>query len=158
MKKQTVRIVIALAALLAIAAFARVPNNSKILVGDAYNGEVNTCEAVSMTILPDTVTAEGMDAEVENTGDTALSAAGASSFGLQIEMDGQWYWLEQHEQAEDSTEPATYPPNTTKGVSFQWGSTYSSLRPGHYRVVERLLVPGSANGDTFLLAGEFTLE
>lgn len=124
-------------------------------VGDAFDRTVNDYEGITMTVVEGTACPDTVTVEVLNTTETEIISGNAAAFGLQVERDGRWYWLERkQDEFENTAEALVYAKDEPQELTFTWENTYGSLEPGHYRVTKRF----SGKGSGFLLASEFTLE
>ncbi len=128
--------------------------------GEAFDGTANDYEGVTMTVVERTARSDAVAAEVLNTTEAEIGSGNAADFGLQVEQDGQWYWLERKQDDYANTaEALVYTKDEPRELTFTWGDIYGSLEPGHYRVTKWFSMSGgSGEGRDFLLAGEFTLE
>ena len=128
--------------------------------GEIFEGAVNGCDGVTMSVVDGTAGADAVTVEVLNRTDQEVLSGNANEFGLQVEQDGQWYWLETKQDSYANTSEAfVYLRDDPRELTFTWAHRYGSLAPGHYRVVKLFFVleePGARQ--EFLLAGEFTLE
>lgn len=129
-------------------------------VGEAFTGTVNDYEGVTMAVVEGTARPGTVTVEVLNSTETEIDSGNAAAFGLQIEQDGQWYWLETKKKDYANTaEALIYAKDEPRELTFTWGSIYGSLEPGHYRVTKWFFeYHESGKGLDFLLASEFTLE
>ncbi len=128
-------------------------------VGDAFDGETNRYEGVSMTIVEGTPRPGGVTVEVLNTTDEEIDSGNAYDFGLQIEQDGRWYWLESKGEEANTAEAYIYAKDEPRELELAWGRMYGSLKPGHYRVTKQFFeYRGPGDSTDFLLTAEFTLE
>lgn len=128
-------------------------------VRDAFKGEVNNYEGVTMTVVEGTAMPGGVTVEVLNTTEAEINSGNEHDFGLQIEQDGQWYWLERKGAFANTAEAYMFSTDESRELALKWGSSYGSLKPGHYRVTKWFFEyqdPGDATD--FLLTAEFTLE
>jgi hypothetical protein len=129
-------------------------------VGDAFDGAVNTYEGVTMTVLQDTVHPGTASAEVLNTTDADIQSGNTALFALQVEQDGQWYWLvDRRGDFATTSEALIYPKDEPVRLDFTWGSAFGSLPKGHYRLVKSFFeYRGPGDYTDFTLAAEFTRE
>ena len=127
--------------------------------GDAFEGEVNNYEGVSMTVVEGTATPGGVTVEVLNTTEAEIDSGNEHDFGLQMERDGQWYWLERKGEFANTAEAYIFAANEPRELVLTWGGDYGDLKPGHYRAA-KWFFEYRGPGDTadFLLTAEFTLE
>lgn len=129
-------------------------------IGDAFEGSVNDYEGVTMTIVEGTARPGTVSVEILNTTEAEICSGNSAAFGLQIEQDGQWYWLEtKKKEYANTSEALVYLKDEPRELTFTWGSIYGSLEPGHYRVTKwffEFVEPGEHLD--FLLVSEFTLE
>ncbi len=129
-------------------------------VGEAFDGNVNDYEGVTMTVVEGTAYPGAVTVEVLNVTEEEIDSGNAADFGLQVEQEGQWYWLERKKSDYVNTaEALIYIKDEPRELTFEWGDIYGTLEPGHYRVTKRFFEcrePG--NHLDFLLASEFTLE
>ena len=114
----------------------------------------NTAEAVQ-TIRDIT----GITVEVLNTTDLDISSGNEALLGLQMELGGQWYWLNAFPGGIAATmEAYLYSSGSPRELELDWGRSYGPLWPGHYRVTKWFSAEQPSGGHTdFLLAAEFTL-
>lgn len=128
-------------------------------IGEAFDGEVNDYEGVAMTVVEDTAMPGGVTVEVLNTTEAEIDSGNEHDFGLQMERDGRWYWLERKGGFANTAEAYIFPTDEPRELILTWGDQYGSLNPGHYRVT-KWFFEWRAPGDTtnFLLAAEFILE
>lgn len=128
-------------------------------VGDAFEGEVNNYEGVTMTVVDGTAMPGGITVEVLNTTEAEINSGNEHDFGLQMEQDGQWYWLERKGEFANTADAYMFSTDQSRELALKWGSSYGSLKPGHYRVT-KWFFEHRDSGDPvdFLLAAEFTLE
>lgn len=129
-------------------------------VGRAFDGEVNAFPGVTMTAVEGTASSTGITVEVLNTTDLEISSGNESLLGLQMELGGQWYWLNAFPGGIAATmEAYLYGPGSPRELELDWGRSYGSLWPGHYRVTKWFSAEQPSGDDTdFLLAAEFVLE
>ncbi len=128
-------------------------------VGDAFEGEVNNYEGVTMTVVDGTAMPGGITVEVLNTTEAEINSGNEHDFGLQMEQDGQWYWLERKGEFANTAEAYIFAADEARELDLKWGSDYGDLKPGHYRAT-KWFFEYRRPGDTtdFLLTAEFTLE
>lgn len=129
-------------------------------VGNAFDGEVNAYEGVTMSVVEGTAAPDSITVEVINTTDKEINSGNTGDFAVQIEQDGGWYWLKtlQDEYA-NTAEAYRYRTNVPKQLELDWTQFYGSLESGHYRVVKPFSeYRGPGDSTHFLLAAEFSLE
>ena len=128
-------------------------------VGGAFDGEVNAFPGVTMTAVEGTATSTGITVEVLNTTDLEISSGNEALLGLQMELGGQWYWLNALPGGITTTmEAYLYSSDSPRELELNWGRSYGPLWPGHYRVTKWFSAEQPAGDDTdFLLAAEFIL-
>lgn len=128
-------------------------------VGDAFEGEVNNYEGVTMTVVEGTAMPGGVTVEVLNTTEAEINSGNQHDFGLQMEQDGRWHWLERKGEFANTAEAYIFSTDESRELALTWSSGYGDLKPGHYRVT-KWFFEYRAPGDTtdFLLTAEFTLE
>lgn len=112
-----------------------------------------------MTVVEGTAMPGGVTVEVLNTTAAEIDSGNEHDFGLQMERDGRWYWLERKGDFANTAEAYIFSTDEPRELALTWGSDYGSLKPGHYRAA-KWFFEWRAPGDTtdFLLAAEFTLE
>ena len=154
MKRRTSRLVLAGILLLLLLAGIFMPR-----VGGAFDGEANAFPGVTMTAVEGTATSTGITVEVLNTTDLEISSGNEALLGLQMELGGQWYWLNALPGGITTTmEAYLYSFDSPRELELNWGRSYGPLWPGHYRVTKRFSAEQPAGDDTdFLLAAEFSL-
>ena len=64
------------------------------VVGEAFDGTVNDYDGVTMPVVEGTAHSGTVTIEILNSTDTEINSGNEVDFGLQIEQDGKWYWLE----------------------------------------------------------------
>lgn len=74
------------------------------VVGEAFEGTVNDYDGVTMTIIDGTLSSKGVTIEILNTTEAEIDSGNEHAFGLQIEQDGQWYWLETKGESANTSE------------------------------------------------------
>lgn len=155
MKRRTSRLILAGTLLLLLAASIFL-----LRVGRAFSGEVNAFPGVTMTAVEGTASSNGITVEVLNTTDLDISSGNEALLGLQMELGGQWYWLNAFPGGISTTlEAYLYGSGSPRELELDWGRSYGSLWPGHYRVTKWFSAEQPSGDDTdFLLAAEFTLE
>lgn len=153
MKRRTSRLFLAGILLLAAGIFI-------LRVGRAFDGEVNAFPGVTMTAVEGTASSTGITVEVLNTTDLDISSGNEALLGLQMELGGQWYWLNAFPGGITTTlEAYLYGSGRPRELELDWGRSYGPLWPGHYRVTKWFSAEQPAGDNTdFLLAAEFTLE
>ena len=62
--------------------------------GDAFDGAADDYEGVTMAVVEGTAAPGGVTVEVLNTTEAEICSGNAYDFGLQMERDSRWYWLE----------------------------------------------------------------
>lgn len=127
-------------------------------VGELFEGEVNTYEGVTMSLVEGKIYRGSANIEILNTTDAQISSGNAYDYSLQKEVDGAWYWLEAQGGSANTLEALTYPKDETVEQVLSWTGRYGNLSAGHYRVVKDFFEyrgPGDYTG--FLLAAEFTI-
>lgn len=129
-------------------------------VGEAFSGDVNTYEGVTMTAAEDSAAPDGIRVEVLNTTPKIIESGNAGDFSVQVELDGAWYELETLEDTYANTAEAyVYWTDVPRELELNWTYFYGSLPAGHYRVIKRFFEYRDPRDTTgFLLAAEFTLE
>ena len=129
-------------------------------VGEAFDGTVNDYDGVTMTVVEGTAYAGTATVEILNSTDIEINSGNEADFGLQIEQDGKWYWLERKDKEYANTaEALIYEKNEPRELTVTWGNIYGSLEPGHYRVTKWFFeFSESGVGQEFLLASEITLD
>lgn len=128
-------------------------------VGDAFAGEANNDEGVTMDLAEGTATPGGVTVEVLNTTEAEILSGNEHDFGLQIEQDGRWYWLERKGESANTAEAYMFSTDESRELALKWASSYGSLKPGHYRVTKWFFEYRTSGDHTdFLLTAEFTLE
>ena len=90
-----------------------------------------------------------------NTTDEEIDSGNAYDFGVQVERNGAWYWLEEEGERANTAEALIYLKDTPRELEFNWADRYGSLPKGHYRVVKGFFESAYSN---FRLAAEFTLD
>ena len=129
-------------------------------VGEAFSGDVNTYEGVTMTVVEDSAAPDGIRVEVLNTTTKIIESGNAGDFSVQVELDGNWYELETLEDTYANTAEAyVYWTGVPRELTLNWTYFYGSLPAGHYRVTKWFFeYRGPGDTTDFLLAAEFTLE
>lgn len=128
-------------------------------VGEAFDGVTDDYEGVTMTVVEGTAMPGGVTVEVLNTTEAEIDSGNAYDFGLQMEQDGRWYWLEPRGESANTAEAYIYSRDEARELALTWGSGYGDLKPGHYRVAKRFFEHRAPGDNTyFLLTAEFTLE
>lgn len=128
-------------------------------VGEVFDGTVNDYDGVIMTVVEGTAHSDAVTVEILNSTDTEIKSGNEFDFGLQIEQDGKWYWLEENKEYANTAEALIYEKNETRELTLTWSNIYGSLEPGHYRVTKVFFeYSESGVGQEFLLASEFTLD
>lgn len=129
-------------------------------VGEVFTGDVNTYEGVTMTVVEDTATPDGIRVEVLNTTAKAIESGNTGDFSVQAELGGQWYELETLEDTYANTAEAyMYRTGVPRELDLNWTYFYGSLPAGHYRVIKWFSeYRGPGDATDFLLASEFILE
>ena len=125
-----------------------------------FEGGVNTYEGVTMTVVEGTAYPGAVTVQILNTTDKEIDSGNAHDFGLQKEVDGEWYWLEMKKGSYSNTAAALiYSKDVPVEQELTWASRYGSLTKGHYRVTKWLSEyrePGEYTD--FLLAAEFDIK
>jgi len=128
-------------------------------VGEAFEGTVNDRDGVTMTIVDGTVSRGGVTVEVLNTTEADINSGNEGDYGLQIEQDGRWYWLEPKRNLANTSEAYVYSKDEPRELELAWRGAYGALKPGHYRVTKWFFeFQESGEHPEFLLACEFDLE
>lgn len=132
----------------------------RLRVGEVFCEEVNAFPGVTMTAVEGTASSTGITVEVLNTTALDISSGNEALLGLQMELGGQWYWLNAFPGGITSTlEAYLYGSGRPRELELDWGRSYGPLWPGHYRVTKWFSAEQPAGDNTdFLLAAEFTLE
>ena len=131
----------------------------RLRVGEVFCEEVNAFPGVTMTAVEGTASSTGITVEVLNTTDLDISSGNEALLGLQMELGGQWYWLNAFPGGIAATmEAYLYSSGSPRELELDWGRSYGPLWPGHYRVTKWFSAEQPSGGHTdFLLAAEFTL-
>lgn len=125
---------------------------------EAFDGEVNAYEGVTMTVVKGTAYPGSVTVEILNTTDAEICSGNAGDFSLQKEVDGVWYWLETKGEGANTAEALVYPRDETVEQKLTWASWYGSLTKGHYRVTKWFFeYRGPGDLTDFLLAAEFDI-
>lgn len=128
-------------------------------VGDAFDGGADNYEGVTMTLVEGTAMPGGVTVEVLNTTEAEILSGNEHDFGLQMEQDGQWYWLKRRGESANTAEAYGFPTDEPRELALAWGSRYGNLKPGHYRAAKWFFEHRDSGDNTdFLLTAEFTLE
>ena len=127
--------------------------------GEAFEGTANDYDGVAMTIVEDTVSPGGATVEILNTTEAEIISGNEHDFGLQIEQNGRWYWVEAKGKFANTSEAYVYEKDAPRELVLTWRGRYGDLKPGCYRVAKSFLeYREDGNHRRFLLASEFTLE
>ena len=128
--------------------------------GELFEGEVNTYEGVTMSVVDGTATPGGVTVNVRNSSSAEIDSGNAWDFFVQVEQDGQWYALETlQDKYANTAEAYVYETDVPRELELSWSRFYGSLEPGRYRVCKWFSEYRAPGDDTdFLLAAEFTLE
>ena len=131
----------------------------RLRVGEVFCEEVNAFPGVTMTAVEGTASSTGITVEVLNTTALDISSGNEALLGLQMELGGQWYWLNAFPGGiAATTEAYLYSSGSPRELELDWGRFYGPLWPGHYRVTKWFSAEQPSGGHTdFLLAAEFTL-
>lgn len=130
-------------------------------VGEAAEMTVNTREGAVMSVKPDTVRQYEAVVVIENETDDEFYSGNEWDFGLQIEQDGVWHWLQTKEgEYANTSEALIFTNDTPRELTISWGSRYGAISEGHYRIVKGFFTSGEAGGikENFTLAAEFWIE
>ena len=134
-------------------------SNTPVVVGETFDGTTNDYDGVTMTIIDDTLSSGGVTVEILNTTEAEIDSGNEHDFRLQIEQDGQWYWLETNRELANTSEAYIYTKDEPRELALTWERTYGNLKPGHYRVTKWFFeYREGGNHPEFLLVSEFTLE
>ena len=112
----------------------------------------------TMTVVEGTATPGGVTVEVLNTTEAEILSGNEHDFGLQIEQDGRWYWLERKGESANTAEAYMFSTDESRELALKWASSYGSLKPGHYRVTKWFFEHRDSGDPTDFLLTEFTLE
>ena len=129
-------------------------------VGELFEGEVNTYDGVTMSVVEGSAYPGQVSVEILNATDAEIDSGNEGDFFVQAERDGQWYALEtlQDEYA-NTAEAYVYETDVPRELTLNWTAYYGSLPPGRYRVCKWFFeYRGPGDTTDFLLAAEFTLE
>ena len=129
------------------------------VVDGPFDGTVNDYDGVTMKIIEGTVSPNGATVEILNSTEEEITSGNNRDVGLQIEQDGQWYWLKTTGEFFNTLEAYVYEENEPRELALRWGDKYGNLQPGHYRIA-KWFDGHSENGNRpkFLLVSEFILE
>ena len=112
-----------------------------------------------LTVVDGTAMPGGITVEVLNTTEAEINSGNEHDFGLQMEQDGQWYWLERKGEFANTAEAYIFAADEARELDLKWGSDYGDLKPGHYRATKWFFeYRGPGDTTDFLLTAEFTLE
>ena len=127
--------------------------------GEKFEGEVNTFEGVTMTVVEGTAKPGTVTIEIVNATDRDIESGNKADFALQKEVDGAWYTLEtKKKEYANTAEALGYPKDEAVTQELTWAGVYGSLAEGHYRVVKAFFeYRGPGDYTDFLLAAEFTI-
>ena len=132
-------------------------------LGEVFDGTVNDYDSVTMTVVEGTAAPGQVSVEVVNDTDLDVYSSVPEDFGLQIQQDGLWYWLERQDPGTETdafaSKAVVLAPGASQEFICAWNDSYGTLKPGRYRVTNWAFanpVPG-ADSVHFLLAAEFTL-
>ena len=152
MKKQFLSL--ALLGLLTLTACRGAPK-----AGDAFDGAADDYEGVTMAVVEGTAAPGGVTVEVLNTTEAEICGGNEHDFGLQMEQDGRWYWLEPRGESVNTAEAYVFSTDEPRQLSLTWSSGYGDLKPGRYRVAKWFFeYRGPGDTTDFLLTAEFALE
>ena len=133
-------------------------------LGEVFEGTVNDYEGVTMSVVEGTAAPGQVNVEVVNDTGLDVYSSAADEFGLQAEKDGQWRWLERQDPGTETdafaSKAVVLAPGASQEFICAWNDSYGTLKPGRYRVTNRVFVNPVPGEDSvhFLLAAEFTLE
>ena len=90
-----------------------------------FEGGVNTYEGVTMTVVEGTAYPGAVTVQILNTTDKEIDSGNAHDFGLQKEVDGEWYWLEMKKGSYSNTaEALIYSKDVPVEQELTWASRY----------------------------------
>lgn len=125
--------------------------------GEAFEGEVNTVDGVSLTVLQDTVTRRTMTIQVLNTSKQQVTCGTDGDYWLQAEQGGRWYQVESGPFS--ITMEAYFCQNGVPVEQYiNLEKRYKGLPAGQYRIVKECWIGQGEERQSFLLAGEFYLD
>lgn len=133
-------------------------NQNKI--GEQFVGEINSLDGVTMTVVEETASPEGISIEVMNTTVKEIGSGNSSDYNLQVESDGKWYWLKENRSFGVTAEIYFYNKDKSVIYDLNWKDRYGSLPNGRYRIVKDFSEYHSKAGYStfFQLAAEFNLK
>lgn len=141
------------------------PSDAEVNPYAVTDGGESTEQTVTMAAVEGTAAPGQVTVTVLNTTDLEIDSGNEWDFYLQVEQDGQWYNLKTKDgERANTSEAYIYEPNIPRELTFQWGSIYGSLEPGHYRVVKNFFEFHEEETERdkrvvdFALAAEFTIE
>ena len=134
-------------------------NSNSVILGEVFEEPVNDYEGVTMSIVDGTLSSTGATVCVLNTLDKWVDSGNEHDFGLQIEKNGKWYWLESGEEFANTAEAYMFLTDEPRELKMSWGNRYGKLELGRYRIVKRFFNYEEPNNRVdFALACEFTLD
>ena len=123
-------------------------------LGEAFTGEVNTFDGISMEVVQGSVSEAGATIEIENASGKHIMGGNQYEYRIQVLVDGVWYELVGADFA-NTDEGLLY--DGWIGQGLNWYSRYGKLPAGSYRIVKKLWPQGNL-GDAFLLSAEFVIS
>ena len=94
----------------------------RLRVGEVFCEEVNAFPGVTMTAVEGTASSTGITVEVLNTTALDISSGNEALLGLQMELGGQWYWLNAFPGGITTTlEAYLYRSGRPRELELDWG-------------------------------------
>ena len=124
-----------------------------VVLGEAFDGEVNTFEGMSMEVVQGTVYEDRATIEILNASGEHILGGNRYDYRIQVLVDGVWYELVGADFA-NTDEAEMYGGKLGQGLN--WFSRYGKLPAGTYRVVKEFFPSGNW-GKRFLLSAEFVI-
>jgi len=128
--------------------------------GERFDGMLNACPGVSLTVVEGTAAPGGAEVELKN--ETEGSVGYGNAYGLLISRKDSYHTAEVlNDRIGFTEEEYILEPGQNVRLELDWGALYGALPAGKCCVVMGVnLYPDSGENSVsgVLLAGEFTLE
>ncbi len=128
--------------------------------GELFDGTLNACPGVSLTVVEGTASSSG--AELELTNGTEYSVGYGNSYGLLISQKDGYHSAEVlYENAGFTEEEYILEPGQSVRLELDWRALYGTLPAGKccvYKDINLYRDAQAGDVDRYLLAAEFTLE
>ena len=130
--------------------------NEEIKIGKESDINI-TNRDINLKIKEGTLNNTGATLIIENNSDITISFG--KDYGLQIEQNGKWHYLEIINQVAIEVPLYHLKANEIKEMSISWGYAFGKLPKGKYRITKGITLEfeNDKKEDTYVV-GEFTIN